>query len=82
MSGEYYEIGKQAALDHISAPDMASRTETRSRKTNPFDGPERQYAVQMIERMAVGDETALAAFYQRFAPTLYGLLILGPALAV
>jgi RNA polymerase sigma-70 factor (ECF subfamily) len=29
----------------------------------------------MIEGMAVGDEAALAAFYQRFAPTLYGLAL-------
>ena len=75
MSGEDYEIGKQAAFDHIAAPDMVSRTETRSRKTNPFEGPERRYAVEMIERMAVGEETALAAFYERFAPTLYGLAL-------
>ena len=62
MSGEDYEIGKQAAFDHISAPDMVSRTETRSRKTNPFEGPERQYAVEMIKRMAVGDETGWLLF--------------------
>src|SRR5208337_5278672 len=65
MSGEYYEIGTQVAFDHISAP----------RKTSPFEGPERQHAVEMVERMAVGDEAALAAFYQRFAPTLYGLAL-------
>jgi hypothetical protein len=76
MSGEYYEIGTQIASDHTSAARLVSRTATRrSHKTIPFEGPERQHAVEMIERMAAGDEVALAAFYQRFAPMLYGLAL-------
>jgi RNA polymerase sigma-70 factor, ECF subfamily len=76
MSGEYYQIKTPVVFDHIYAPRSVSRTEIRrSPKTSPFDGPERQYAVEMIKRMAVGDEAAMAAFYQRFAPTLYGLAL-------
>jgi RNA polymerase sigma-70 factor (ECF subfamily) len=73
MSGEYYEIGTQIASDHTSAPRLVCRTATRhSHKTSPFEGPERQQAVEMIERMAAGDEVALAAFYQRFGGQMTG----------
>jgi RNA polymerase sigma-70 factor (ECF subfamily) len=77
MIGKCYEIRTQVVFDHLSAFRSVSRTETRRRspKTSPFDGPERQQAVEMIERMAGGDEAALAAFYERFAPLLYGLAL-------
>jgi RNA polymerase sigma-70 factor (ECF subfamily) len=76
MIGNYREIKTQVVLDGSATPRSVSRTETRhSLKASPFDGPERQQAVEMIERMVLGDETALAAFYQQFAPVLYGLAL-------
>jgi len=66
MIGKYYETRKQVVFDHLSAFRSASRTETRrSLGTSPF-GSQRQEAVEMIERMAGGDEAALTAFYRRF----------------
>jgi RNA polymerase sigma-70 factor, ECF subfamily len=74
MIGKYDEIRTQVVFDHISAFRSASRTETRrSLRTSPFDDSQRQQAVEMIERIAGGDEAALAAFYQRFASLLYGI---------
>jgi len=76
MIGKYYEIRTGVVFDHISASRSVSRTETRrSPKTSPFDRLHRQQAVEMIERIAGGDEAALAAFYQRFASLLYGLAL-------
>jgi hypothetical protein len=40
-------------------------------KITPFNDPEEGCA-ELIERMAAGEEAALAAFYQRFSPVLYG----------
>jgi RNA polymerase sigma-70 factor (ECF subfamily) len=76
MSGEFNQIKTQIAFDPFHPPCSLSRTERRrSRGTSPFDGPERQHAEEMIGRMAAGDEAALADFYQRFAPMLYGLAL-------
>src|ERR1700761_7992572 len=60
---------------HLRTPFGVANGDTALAKRSPLDGPERQYAVEMIKRMAVGDEAAMAAFYQRFAPTLYGLAL-------
>ena len=66
----------QVAHDRISEPHFVMPPRTRhSLKITPFNNPERQRAVGLIERMAAGDEAALAAFYQDFAPTLYGLAL-------
>ena len=74
MIGKYDEIRTSVFFDHVSAFRSASRTETRrSLRTSPFDDSQRQQAVEMTERIVGGDEAALAAFYQRFAPLLYGI---------
>lgn len=39
----------------------------------PSNDPEGHRCVGLLERMAAGEEAALAAFYQRFSPMLYGL---------
>jgi hypothetical protein len=76
MIGKHDEIRTQVVFDHISAFRSASRTETqRSLSASPFDAPQRQQAVEMSARNAGGDEAALAAFYQRFAPLLYGIAL-------
>jgi Sigma-70 region 2 len=74
MIGKYDEIRTQVVFDHISTFGSSSRTETRrSLRTSPFDDSQRQQAVEMIERIAGGDEAALGAFYQRFAALLFSI---------
>ena len=73
---EHEDLRTQVAHDRISEPHFVMPSRTRhSLKITPFNNPERQRAVGLIERMAAGDEAALAAFYQDFAPTLYGLAL-------
>ena len=42
-------------------------------KRVPQGDPSRQAAVQLVMRMSVGDEEALATFYELFSPLLYGM---------
>jgi hypothetical protein len=73
---EHEDLRTQVAHDRISEPHFVASPQTRrSLKITPFNNPERQRAVDLIERMAAGDESALAAFYRDFAPTLYGLAL-------
>jgi RNA polymerase sigma-70 factor, ECF subfamily len=44
-------------------------------KRVPQCDPSRQAAVQLVMRMSVGDEEALAGFYELFSPLLYGMAL-------
>ena len=50
-------------------------TKHDNRKMTPLDDPERQYAVALLARVGGGDEAALAEFYDRLSPTLYGVAL-------
>ena len=63
----------RVAFDQGPSPVRALPETRRSLQMTASGDTERQRAVELIERMAAGDEAALADFYQRFAPTLYGL---------
>ena len=59
--------------DFTTLPIAATKHERL--KVTPQDDPERQYAVDLLARMGGGDEAALAEFYDRLSPTLYGLAL-------
>ena len=46
-----------------------------SRDLRPDDDADNQLGIALIERMAAGDETALAAFYDRYATPLFSLAL-------
>jgi RNA polymerase sigma-70 factor, ECF subfamily len=55
--------------------DLAVESPKAQSKRTPQDDPERQVAVDLLARMGVGDELALADFYDRFSPVLYGMAL-------
>jgi RNA polymerase sigma-70 factor, ECF subfamily len=67
------ELRTRVTFDQGPSPVRTLAVTQRSPQTTPSGDTERQRAVELIERMAAGDEAALADFYQRFAPTLFGL---------
>ena len=73
MIDEPHELRTRVTFNQGPSP-VRTLPETRcSPQMTSSSDTERQRAVELIERMAAGDEAALADFYQRFAPTLYGL---------
>ena len=46
-----------------------------NRKFTARDDPDRKVAEELISRMGVGDQAALAEFYDRLSPTLFGLAL-------
>lgn len=70
-------LGMQISLVQIAELPQESRN-SPFQKITPFNDPadpERQRAVELIGRIATGDETALAELYRNFAPMLYGLAL-------
>lgn len=66
---------EESANDVEERPHLVIESPKTQRKRTPQDDPERQAAVDLLARMGVGDELALAAFYDRFSPALYGLAL-------
>ena len=73
MIDEERELRARVNFDQGPSPVRTLPETRRSPQMTSSSDTERQRAVELIERMAAGDEAALADFYQRFAPTLYGL---------
>ncbi len=58
-----------------SHPELGQSTDQLKVLKTPIEDAERQIAVDLLARMATGDEAALVAFYERFSPSLYGLAL-------
>jgi RNA polymerase sigma-70 factor, ECF subfamily len=73
MIDEPRELRLRVTFDQGPSPVRTLPETQRSPQMTSSTDSESQPAVELIERMAAGDELALADFYQSFAPTLYGL---------
>jgi RNA polymerase sigma-70 factor (ECF subfamily) len=64
-----------AGLNRPDYDDPGQSPDPPAGATPTWVDPERKLMEELVGRMAAGDQGALADFYDRFSPTLYGLAV-------
>jgi RNA polymerase sigma-70 factor (ECF subfamily) len=67
-------FGDEALLAAVRLAVASTSSPGNDKPTSPADS-ERREIEALIKRMSAGDQSALAAFYDRFSPTLFGLAL-------